>query len=453
MRALVLLAGYYGCAVYGFLNPIFGTLFFVHILLFRPENLMWGNKAFGRLHLVTSLLVLSGYILWRDHAGKRYGLDFQQRNVLTFFLFLGGLLLSTLFGEVSSTMSYDRTLDVGKIFLICFLFSRLFVTDKSLNCYVWVSILSLGALGAWGIQQGLRGNPRLDTLTVGGSNYLAAQLVLLIPLALAKACDAKLSRPVRLGAWGCTIAMSLCVVYSNSRGGFLGAAFALLWFLSWSKARLRIIVGIGLAGILMLPWIPKNYTERLSSISEDSEDQDLSARVRPVLWKIALRIWEDHPYLGVGPENFSPAKEAYAFKVGDIVESQDEYDHIFNQTRYTHGLYPGMLAETGIIGTGLFLILLLRNLACRLPRSSLNSALHQKWVTPLRAAQAGLLGFAVAAFFGDFQYIELLYFQIFFVGAIRRYAEGCYQSAPAEKSVITAITGEPVVSRATQVPV
>ncbi len=452
MRAVALLMGYYGSALYGFLNPIFGTLFFVHILLFRPENLLWGNKAFGRLHLITSLLILSGYILWSDHRGRRYGLDFQQRNVLIFLLFVGGLLLSTIFSETSSAMSYERTFDVAKIFLICFLFSRLFVTEKALDAYLWVSILSLGALSVWGIQQGLRGNPRLDTLTVGGSNYLAAQLVLLVPLALAKACDTKLSRPARLGAWGCTIAMSLCIVYSNSRGGFVGAAFAVLWFLGWSKARLRIIVGIGLAGILMVPWIPQNYTTRLSSISADSDKEDLSARVRPVLWKIALRIWQDHPYLGVGPENFSPVKETYAFKVGDIVESQEEYDHIFGQTRYTHGLYPGMLAETGIIGTGLFLILLLRNVACRLPRSFVNTALHQDYVIQLRGAQAGLIGFAVAAFFGDFQYIELLYFQIFFVGAVRRYAEHVNYAVPVGKEVLPG-TAEPIITRATHAAV
>jgi hypothetical protein len=36
----------------------------------------------------------------------------------------------------------------------------------------------------------------------------------------------------------------------------------------------------------------------------------------------------------------------------------------------------------------------------------------------IRGAQAGLLGFAVAALFGDLQYIEMFYVQIFFAGVI-----------------------------------
>jgi hypothetical protein len=138
--------------------------------------------------------------------------------------------------------------------------------------------------------------------------------------------------------------------------------------------------------------------------------------------------------------------------VGDIIESQDEYDHIFGQTRYTHGLYPGMLAETGIVGTGLFLILVLRNLVCRLPRSFVNSALHQNCVIQLRGAQAGLIGFAVAAFFGDFQYIELLYFQIFFVGAVRRYAEHVNYAVSVGEQVLPG-TAEPIITRATHATV
>jgi len=35
-----------------------------------------------------------------------------------------------------------------------------------------------------------------------------------------------------------------------------------------------------------------------------------------------------------------------------------------------------------------------------------------------RGAQAGIAGFAVCALFGDLQYIEMLYLQIFFIGSL-----------------------------------
>jgi len=89
---------------------------------------------------------------------------------------------------------------------------------------------------------------------------------------------------------------------------------------------------------------------------------------------------------------------------------------IFGIRRMPHGTYTGMLAETGLIGFGLFLSLLLYNVFCRVSRqaSISNNSLYMQ----LRGAQAGLLGFAIAAIFGDLQYIEMFYVQIFFVGIV-----------------------------------
>ena len=63
MRVLVLTFIYYSAALYGLLNPVFGLLFFIHITIFRPEALVWGNTAFGRLHLITAFFVLAGYLI------------------------------------------------------------------------------------------------------------------------------------------------------------------------------------------------------------------------------------------------------------------------------------------------------------------------------------------------------------------------------------------------------
>ena len=54
MRALVLFIVYYSLAGYSLLSPVVGVLFFVHIMIFRPENLVWESPMFGRLHLITA---------------------------------------------------------------------------------------------------------------------------------------------------------------------------------------------------------------------------------------------------------------------------------------------------------------------------------------------------------------------------------------------------------------
>jgi O-antigen ligase len=129
--------------------------------------------------------------------------------------------------------------------------------------------------------------------------------------------------------------------------------------------------------------------------------------------------------MGVGLENFSAVKEGYADKVHDMVTSDEMANLIFGRQRYPHGMYTGLLAETGLVGTGLLLVLILRNMFCRTPRS-LSNALYLQ----MKGAKAGLIGFAVAAVFGDFQYIEILYVQLFFVGAVRALGDRAVKRVP-----------------------
>ena len=205
---------------------------------------------------------------------------------------------------------------------------------------------------------------------------------------------------------------------------------------------MKVLAGLLLMVSLAYPFVPSRYVNRISTIFENQEAMDASAVSRPVLWKIALRIWQDHPVAGVGLENFSEVKETYAGKVRDIVTSEQMHDLIFERKRYPHGLYPGMMAETGLLGTGLFLILLLRNTLCKFPAPESES--QRSLYLQARAGQAGLIGFAVAAMFGDFQYLEMLYVQLFFVGAVRGNADsrGSVQESivagpqPAEHEVV-----------------
>jgi O-antigen ligase len=205
-----------------------------------------------------------------------------------------------------------------------------------------------------------------------------------------------------------------------------GVSFLLLQL----KKRGRVATGIAALVILGLPWVPDEYSERVASIFADEEKRDESANSRPVLWGIAMRIWQDHPIAGVGLRNFSPVKETYSDRVDGLVKSEEMHQLIFNQPRVTHGLYPGLMAETGFIGTALFVILLFRNVRCRISMRADEQQNQAGLLQQAKGAQAGLVGFAVAAIFGDFQYIEMLYLQLFFIGGVWE----CLSRARAESS-------------------
>jgi len=416
MRVIVLTCAYYAAVLYGLFNPQFGLLFLFHIIIFRPENLAWGNAAFGRLHLITTLFVLAGYFLRIQKSKTDESYNHQKNNLVIFFLLIAWLIIVSLFAKASVQSSLDQTWEIVKIFVFCFLFSRLIRTEHELNRYLWVVVPSLGVLSFWGILQHMEGNTRLDDLWPGGSVGLSAQLALMTPMAVGKAFDSKLSLSKKLVFLSCAFSMALCTFASESRGGFLGLTAGLAVFLAVSRHRVRLSIITAVAIFLIVPLISTAEYERLKSIFVPAQDRDVSADSRPVLWTIEFRIWQDYPIAGVGLNNFSDIKEQYFGKMDDIVKTDEMNSLIFGIRRMPHGTYTGMLAETGLIGFGLFLSLLLYNVFCRVSRqaSISNNSLYMQ----LRGAQAGLLGFAIAAIFGDLQYIEMFYVQIFFVGIV-----------------------------------
>lgn len=65
------------------------------------------------------------------------------------------------------------------------------------------------------------------------------------------------------------------------------------------------------------------------------------------VWKIALNCWRDNPITGVGFGNFFYCYNLYYD--GTFLTDTDNYDH-------AHNWYLDILAETGLIGLGFFLL-------------------------------------------------------------------------------------------------
>jgi probable O-glycosylation ligase (exosortase A-associated) len=434
MRVITLTCIYYAAAFYGLVNPRLGLLFLFHIIIFRPENLAWGSAAFGRLHLVTTLCVLAGYFVRIQKFRIHDTCNHSKNNLVMFFFLIAWLMTVSVFAEASVQSSLDQTWEVVKIFIFCFLFSKLIQTERELNRYVWVVVLSFGVLSFWGILQTMAGNTRLDDLWSAGSVGLSAQLALMTPVAVGKAFDSNLSLTKKVVSLSCAFSMALCAVASQSRGGFLGLCVGLVVFLLVSRYRVRLAAISGIALLLILPLISAAEYARVKSIFVPAEDRDVSADSRLVLWTIALRIWQDYPVAGVGLNNFSDVKEQYNGKMDDVVKTDEMNQLIFGVRRMPHGTYTGMLSETGIIGLALFLSLLFHNVFCRVSKRATIS--HNNLYMQLRGAQAGLLGFAVAALFGDLQYIEMFYVQMFFVGVVRDSLQLSATSSDCEPSTV-----------------
>jgi len=99
-----------------------------------------------------------------------------------------------------------------------------------------------------------------------------------------------------------------------------------------------------------------SFWSEMSTMFDDSKGS--TGDDRKVLWAAAVKVWEYHPILGAGINNFGPAA-ATEFKIGDVGGSYAEnpkrlYD------RALHSIYFQILSEFGLAGVLTFGFLLVQ---------------------------------------------------------------------------------------------
>jgi O-antigen ligase len=177
-------------------------------------------------------------------------------------------------------------------------------------------------------------------------NYYASLLALALLPALAL-----LIGDVKRNLWLVVPAGAALVglMFSLSRGGILGFAVGLLVLLAWRRARRVALVLVGLLVVLTLaganPVVSSDYfgavEERLASIQHPTRESK-----RPEIWATAIDITAQHPFTGVGVNQFKfEASSRLLFERGDPIEN-------------AHSVYLSLAAETGLIAFACFLAFL-----------------------------------------------------------------------------------------------
>jgi O-antigen ligase len=97
--------------------------------------------------------------------------------------------------------------------------------------------------------------------------------------------------------------------------------------------------------------IPHSLAQRVDALSDGTsanasyrDNNSLRGRTSENL--AAVRMWGDHPLIGVGPDNFEVHYETYSQAIG--IDQRP-------QARGAHNLYLESLAETGVFGAAAFL--------------------------------------------------------------------------------------------------
>jgi O-antigen ligase len=166
------------------------------------------------------------------------------------------------------------------------------------------------------------------------------------------------SKPKKLFYLLCMALYTTSVVLSSSRGGFV--AMVSVAFLCWLaiKAKFKSLLIIAIATIAILFFAPPKFFREVKTLEQGTQEGTADQRI--YLWGIALKMFYDHPILGVGLSNYPlnvlnyDTEERFSF----------EY-YAKGRDRVAHSTPMQWLAETGVIG-----IIIL---------STLQIALYRNW--------------------------------------------------------------------------
>lgn len=346
--ALLLLCAFFGCA-YILLKPLFGAMLLVFCAPLLPTMLLAG----------LSLLTAVSYLL---HLFFDPNVSYRRTP---FFLWLVAFVLLSLvsaLGGVTPTASL-KIFFVYFSFMLAFpLLTNLVRTERDFSRLATVAIVSAFLVSAYGVFQNFFLSSTTQSWvdssmfseiekrvysTLDNPNVLGEYLILFVPLAVACYFRAKdtLSKAAYLLM---NLCMLMCLLYTWSRGAWVGTVLALGFFLLQKDRRWLIV---GLCALCLMPSVlPASILHRLTSIGNMN---DTSTAYRVSVWQGSLRLIADYGLTGVGlgSEAFLRIYPKYALNGAEYA-------------LHSHNFYLQWIVDMGFGGLIVYLGMILTAFSC-----------------------------------------------------------------------------------------
>ena len=379
--------------------PFWSVMAFTAVLLFSPQTYVPALAPFRPALLVILIGVLAyvsdrwarglPIVEWNREIGLITGLGVLAAFTVPFSLWPGGSV-----GVLS---------DFAKTVAIFLLLSHVVTTMARLRLAAWLLTWMAIGLGLFALYNFMTGamidqGANQDRL-VGNEgaltknpNDLALMVNLLLPLTVGLFLASKETwqRMVLLTAVGVEAST---VVLTYSRGGAVTLAvivLAYLWKLRRRPERTFIYVGL-LAAVLALPLLPSSYFDRMSTITNVQADRTGSAQERISDMIIAGKTILANPIIGAGMGmNMLVMREARGGWLG------------------VHNVYLEHAIDLGLIGLGIFLVLLWSCL--RVVADIQRTASSPDLVFFAQGLQVSLMAYATAAMFHPVSYQYYFYY-------------------------------------------
>ena len=301
------------------------------------------------LWILPMCLLLLLWFLKRLVWGREVRLDFADFLVLLLLL----LQISVAF------TGYGRAEDALTAALLTSVWfsARQYFRERGEAALAFLSSLALLAVSAIGVGQYLFGMAELRWVDasrfgdIGGRvtslfsnpNILAVYLLLYFPFSLWAIFSRQSRGRVCIFYTLTAVLAAICILFTWSRGAWLGLLLECFLFLLLHSRKSRLILAFSPLALLAFPLLPSNFKGRFSSIADLDES---SIRYRLQTWQGTCNMLGHHPVgIGVGEWAWRIIYPAHAVSGTKTV-------------MHAHNIFLQVATELGLAGLAVFLLLI-----------------------------------------------------------------------------------------------
>ncbi|HEY4301209.1 MAG TPA: O-antigen ligase family protein [Candidatus Didemnitutus sp.] len=178
----------------------------------------------------------------------------------------------------------------------------------------------------------------------GVPNSLAGLLELVIPVCLVLAWSRATPVAARIVTGWLAVVLVAGLILTGSRGGWISLAVALmlwpaLFARGWKRRLIGVAAAVGAAAATLAAvfFLSDGARERMKPFLAGQWEAS-----RPLIWRVGVRIWQEHPWLGAGAASYNVLFEQFR-PVG-----------FRNEPQWTHNDYLNTLSDYGVTGFALW---------------------------------------------------------------------------------------------------
>jgi len=354
--------------------PIAGLYLYMLIVYLRPQDL-FGFLAVLRPNIFVLALTVISLVIHRRLEGKARVTLLPNDKMFLAFLVAAVLSNVTSFWFSSSVETTSELLKVAvfyfaaimlldnaariKNYIMYYLLSMGFVSLVQIYTYLTVGLTRSTGKGGYGIIIGgstvLGGGGPLKTSAIGvngvggySTHFLANASELGLALCVAyPLCyfllKGTVNRLVRITCFILMVMFVVSIVFTGSRGAFVGFVVTLIYILYKQKKLLMGLVTLAILSPLAIYIASDRYVQRIESIGDVETDESVGIRLQ--LWRAGLDMVADYPIFGVGVGNFLNA-------YGATYRAKGSASLYWSP----HNVFIQIVTEMGLVGFSVYLL-------------------------------------------------------------------------------------------------